>query len=577
MGQSKHAQRIKTDWKHVHEQLLALAARRAELDADEGPWLLAALRAGVHAQLGYGSFQEYIERLFGYSPRFVAERLRVARALEELPQMQQAQRSGALKWSALRELTRVATPETESAWLDAARGKSLREVERLVGGKAPGARPEDAPRAEYQRHVLRFEVSAETRASYREALAKLRRDSNEPLDEDSALLLMARHVLEGPKDSGRAGYQIAITLCEACKQGYQHGRGEALVLEPEIVEMAGCDAQTVELRDGAAAAAVHAATEPSEADAERRDGAAAAAVHTATEPSEAAAEQPGTGAHAQSQLSTHAPAYAPTASAPKGRAQQTIPPAIRREVMRRDGGRCAVGSCRNAVFVDVHHIVPRADGGAHDPEQMLVLCGAHHRALHKGRLIIEGRASTGFRILHADGTPYGTLPNPLAAQTAEEAFAALRQLGFRQTEVQRALEQLRRSGQNSSETSSAELIRAALRLLVPQAPAGYRARAHSQAAPRAGERRGHYGCRSMPHVGAGVGRSCGHTGTSSTAYGRQEYSRLGLRTPDCSSRPERREWMRVARCVQNFLSDPFAIKREADTQHLFSRRASIAG
>src|SRR3990172_9450236 len=96
-----------TDWKQVHEQLLAIAAERAGLDRDEGRWLLRALRLRVHEELGYASFIEYVGRLFGYSPRFIGERLRVAQALESLPVLSDALGAGEVSWSAVRELARV--------------------------------------------------------------------------------------------------------------------------------------------------------------------------------------------------------------------------------------------------------------------------------------------------------------------------------------------------------------------------------------------------------------------------------------------------------------------------------------
>jgi hypothetical protein len=76
------------------------------------------------------------------------------------------------------------------------------------------------------------------------------------------------------------------------------------------------------------------------------------------------------------------------------RATQTIRPARRRAVMRRDGGRCVVPGCRHATFVDVHHITARADGGGDDVENLLVLCAAHHRAVHRGALVLEDLIST---------------------------------------------------------------------------------------------------------------------------------------------------------------------------------------
>src|SRR5688500_8477278 len=131
------------DWKCAHTELVRLAALRASLDWDEGRSLLAALRLGSHLKLGFGSMFEYVERLFGYKPRLTQEKLRVAEALEELPDLDRALRDGKLCWSAAREVTRVATLATEKSWIRAARGRSVRDVEKLVSGRKPGDRPED--------------------------------------------------------------------------------------------------------------------------------------------------------------------------------------------------------------------------------------------------------------------------------------------------------------------------------------------------------------------------------------------------------------------------------------------------
>ena len=73
-------------WRRAHEELVRLAAKRAGLDFEEGRWLLRAFRSGAHVELGYGSFNEYAERLFGYGPRLTQEKIRVAEALEGLPE-----------------------------------------------------------------------------------------------------------------------------------------------------------------------------------------------------------------------------------------------------------------------------------------------------------------------------------------------------------------------------------------------------------------------------------------------------------------------------------------------------------
>src|SRR5688500_16042911 len=142
------------EWVLAHEALSRLRLKRAALDAEEGTWLLRALRAATHVYFGYASFGEYVERLFGVNRRTTEEKLRVARALEELPELAEALSSGQLNWSAVRELSRVAVPETEREWIAVARRGNVRAVERMVSGIARGERPTDRRRSEFVRPII---------------------------------------------------------------------------------------------------------------------------------------------------------------------------------------------------------------------------------------------------------------------------------------------------------------------------------------------------------------------------------------------------------------------------------------
>ncbi len=420
-----------TDWVKAHAELTALARRRAAQDWEEGGLLLQALRTEAHRHLGFGTFGEYVERLFGYSPRTTEEKVRVARELENLPDTDRALRDGALSWSAARELTRVSTPATEKEWLSSARGKTVRQLERLVSGRKPGDLPTDPARPEAKRLVLRFEVSAETAATFREAVAQLRRRSDAKLDDDALLLTLAREVLQGPTDEGRSRYQVLVTTCEHCGQGFQQAAGELVPIEPELVEMACCDAQVLRVTSRADV----------DIDSHAENGAHAenAQLHVDTD----------TRAHG-------------------GRASQTIPPAIRRRVMRRDHGGCVVPGCRNSTFVDLHHLSTRAGGGGHDEDNLVVLCGAHHRAQHRGQLVIAGSVATGLVFRHADGSVYGDVLGDTAAvcDRAERAFRGLRGLGFSEKESRQALDRVIRENHDRRELSTEALIRSALDLLV---------------------------------------------------------------------------------------------------------------
>jgi hypothetical protein len=121
--------------------------------------------------------------------------------------------------------------------------------------------------------------------------------------------------------------------------------------------------------------------------------------------------------------------------------------------------------------VDIHHIALRSEGGGHDPDTLVVLCYAHHRALHRGQLIIDGRVSTGLIFRHADGATYGHAVRPSEVARCEEVFRALRSLGFREREARRALERVRDSAHLRAATVPS-IVREALSFLHPSTSTG---------------------------------------------------------------------------------------------------------
>lgn len=406
------------DWKEVHGALRRLGRQRAQHDYEEATWLVLGLEVGVHRHLGFGSYLEYLERVLGYPARIAAERLRVAVALKGLPQIAESLRDGTLSWSAVRELCRVATSQTEGEWLQAAVGKSVREVESLVSGHAKGDLPTDPTDPTARRHVLRFEVTGETLALFRDLQGKLQAKAGRHLDDDELLQCIAREILGGPKDEGRSSYQIAMTVCDRCRQGWQEGGGKSVPVGPAVIEMAMCDAQ----------------------------------VLPATHVGEKAANPAGEERQVEAGRRSHV-----------GRARQTTSPAVKRAAKRRDGSRCAVPGCPNSAFVEIHHIVPRSEGGRDELSNVVTLCGAHHRAVHEGALHVHTNDRGGFEFLHADGSPYGRVADADEAMARRDAFLALCSLGWKQGQAKAALALVPRDPSATTES----LVRRALAILVP--------------------------------------------------------------------------------------------------------------
>ena len=90
-----------------------------------------------------------------------------------------------------------------------------------------------------------------------------------------------------------------------------------------------------------------------------------------------------------------------------GRKSRTVPTAIKRALHARDK-HCRFPGCRNNRFVDAHHIHHWSTGGETSLDNLLLLCGKHHRLVHEG----------GFRIVrdYQDQWIF-TRPNGIAVPT----------------------------------------------------------------------------------------------------------------------------------------------------------------
>jgi len=318
-AQSRHR------WQAIDRELRALAKRRGRVDADEARLLCCAARLEIWRELGKASLLEYLEEVLGYGPRAAIERVPVALALDELPELAKALGAGELSYSAVRELTRVATPATEHEWREHARGRNLRQIEEKVAFHKRGDRPNDRPSPEPRAQFVRFEVRPATFALIRQVRQVLADERGGTLDDDALIAAMCNAVLAGDtsEDNRRAKFQVATVTCPTCDYAAHVGAGAEVPIDRADRERAECDAQRV----------------------------------SAT-----------------------------------ARATQDITPKKRAAVFRRDRGRCCVPGCRSARYLEVHHIIPRADGGSHELENLCLLCDGHHHALHDGKLTITGCA-----------------------------------------------------------------------------------------------------------------------------------------------------------------------------------------
>jgi len=62
-----------------------------------------------------------------------------------------------------------------------------------------------------------------------------------------------------------------------------------------------------------------------------------------------------------------------------GRRQRTIPPALRRAIINRDGNTCTADGCDSRHRLQIHHVIPWSEGGRTNQENLITLCWFHHQ------------------------------------------------------------------------------------------------------------------------------------------------------------------------------------------------------
>jgi hypothetical protein len=147
------------------------------------------------------------------------------------------------------------------------------------------------------------------------------------------------------------------------------------------------------------------------------------------------------------------------ASSPARPRSKWIPNAVRRRVFERDGMQCTYVSpdgrrCDARSFLELDHVKARALGGHHDAENLRVLCHAHnqfHAEQTFGRAHIERQR----HLRQQKCSP--------SSSTWVTVLHALRRLGFRDGQAQRAIAAVERT--YGAEPPVEQALRAALGVL----------------------------------------------------------------------------------------------------------------
>jgi hypothetical protein len=343
-------------WGYLNAATARFLALVAEFDREE-----------AYARHGLANTAQWLNWQCGIGANAAREKVRVARALEQLPEIADAFAKGELSYSKVRAMTRTATPANESVLLHVARHGTAAHVEKLVR-KYRWTQRRDAADESLRQHehrsvssffdidgefVLHARLPSEIGAVVRKALevaVEAVRESKEvsaetPLQvpanvwQADALRLIAERFLQtsGEETGGGSAadrFQVVVHI------------DQAILAEQQAAAEAGTP-HRCELEDGPALAL----------DTARRLSCDATVVGIVE----------GADGHPLN----------------IGRKARTIPVALSGALKSRDGGCCYPG-CDRRRHTQGHHLHHWADGGETKLENLVSLCSFHHRLVHEG-------------------------------------------------------------------------------------------------------------------------------------------------------------------------------------------------
>ncbi|MBK7672640.1 MAG: HNH endonuclease [bacterium] len=295
-------------------------------------WFAEVQRRALYREFGHATLELYATQSLGFTQNRYWQFKRLADDLERLPVLREAVASGELGWTKAQQVARVATPETQHAWVAKAATTGRRELAREVQAARDVARldarravalevPPADPMPIEASFTLRGDVLQVARLeALLEKARKQRRGPTGATRLDLVLEALAA-LVDGPADDAgdsaaaavpRPGVQVVVQQCPDCKAAtVATARGD-LALAPAQVEAVTCDAIVRGEKN-----------------------------------------------------------------------HSVIPPRTRAAVLARDRHRCATPGCRATRFLEVHHVVPRSKGGGNGEANLVTLCSRCHGFVHE--------------------------------------------------------------------------------------------------------------------------------------------------------------------------------------------------
>ena len=380
----------------------------------------------LYLRRGFSSLFDYAVRELGYSDAAAWRRIKAMRLCADVDGVRERLQDGTMTLNAAAQLQNAFDRQErkkERAARSAPRGAGFGAAAQPQNGSAPPRPAERKPAPVLDSEARRELVEQASGKSSREVMQLL-------AEVDPELAAPADRVR--PLGGGR--WELKAVIDDECRRGLERLKGLLSHVDPHLTLgqlMARLVREGLDRHDPArpprgrravpakgaeqtSAPKTQAASTRGAAPAAKQKASADSAAPSAAkvsaqapaQPGDEAADRPDTSAAKPATDTTSAPktrrldrpaaACAQPAAPPRTRTSaaktgvtgRAIPAAVKREVWRRDRGRCRYVDrtsgrrCGSQHLLQIDHVVPYALGGAAEPNNLRLLCAAHHRYRH---------------------------------------------------------------------------------------------------------------------------------------------------------------------------------------------------
>ena len=329
----------------------------------------------------------------GLSMRTAQEYVRVARTLDGVPRIRDAFVEGRLSYSKVRALTRVVTPDREDELLSVALSADAAQLERVVRAiRSIDQREREATEGEVESTAswewnsdgtlsVRMRLSALDGASFLAATVRAEYERTRTSSDDagpSVADLVAAQIDSAESPDREAEIEEA-GLEPADQRLWRHTPAN---IAPAVVLMAETMQAAIDVPTFTPGAEVVVHSQSSEADTYGAD------PYVEGGPALSAAEESEASCGGTKTEVRHGNRGTVTSW---GRRTRTPSTRTLRAILARDGG-CRYPGCGRTRHLHAHHVRFWSRGGATTPDNLVLLCSSHHRALHRGEFSITAHA-----------------------------------------------------------------------------------------------------------------------------------------------------------------------------------------